>query len=792
MSNNNSFSFSFLNQIKIDSTRSIVMIFSILILTVSVLIFYLISSHQSKKIESMLLQSNIYANTASLLYQIENETQNSLNNGLIYSISKSEIERFQTAYSLKSSKELYEELNKTISSFEHDAFLTEKLNSLGKILSIYNQKIAKLINTDNQLQDIINQINQNTDSIQEKYSLDISSIETEALETKTLRNDYESIQYQLSTINNHLYTIKSKQLNEIKSDSPIEIYLIFSTIIVLLLTTLRYFIIRNQGQSVTELGNSLSLIAKGELPEKEIISKGEMGKIVETSNNLVNYLDDASQFAINIGDGNFDYEFKPKSNKDTLGNSLIEMRNRLQEVEVGDKIRNWINEGQAKFSDILRQHNDNIESLSSHLLAYLIEFMQASQGALFILKKENDKDYLELLSSYAYKRRKFAEQKFEPDESLAGRAFLEGKTIYITDIKTNHYNIQTGLGESKPSSILIVPLKDEEKIEGILEIASLKEFEKHQIKFIESIGKNIASSLISGKSNQITNKLLLETQEKAEEMKAQEEELRQNMEELAASQEQIERRNKEMEDIQKEMAEEKYLLNALLDGTQDHIYFKDQESKFIRVSKSMVKLFEKESDSEIIGKSDFDFNFAEHAKVAYEDEQKIISTEKPLVDAVEKEVWDDGHLTWVSTTKNPLRDLDGNIVGTFGISRDVTSNKLNELEIIKQKVWFENFFKFDKTGFVVLDQLGQTNFISESILQKLKKESSQKLIFEEIFINKNFADFLNDIDFENKKDIAIKITLTLNDIKKEKLNLLAISGDNENEDGTHNIFLIQK
>lgn len=792
MPNNSSTSLSFLNQIKIGSTKSIVVLFSLLILMASVLFFYLISNHQTEKIEGVLLKSNIYANTTALLYQIENEAQNSLNNGLTYSISKSEIERFQTAYSLKSSKELYEELNKTISSSGPDAILTQDLNDLSEILSNYNQNIAELINTDGQLQDIINQISQSNDSIQGNLLFDISSIGANVPDTKILRNNYENIQNQLSTINNYLYTINSKQLNEIKSDSPLEIYIIFSAIIVLLLGFMGYHIISNQELSITELENSLEQIAKGELPEKEIISEGEMRKIVVTSNDLVNYLDDASQFAIKIGDGNFDYEFHPKSNKDTLGNSLIEMRNRLQEVAIEDKIRHWKNEGQAKFGDILRQYNNNVESLGSHLLAYLIEYMQASQGALFVLNKEDDKDYLELLSAYACKRRKFVEQKFEPDERLAGRAFLEGKTIYITDVKNDHYNIQTGLGESKPSSILIVPLKDEEKIEGILEIASLKEFEKYQIEFIESIGGNIASSLISGKSNQITNKLLLETQEKAEEMKAQEEELRQNMEELAATQEQMERRNKEMEEIQKEMAEEKYLLNALLDGTQDHIYFKDKESKFIRVSKSMVKLFDKESDSEIIGKSDFDFNFEERAKIAYEDEQKIISTEKPLVDAVEKEVWDDGQLTWVSTTINPLRDLDGNIVGTFGISRDITSNKLNELEINKQKVWFKNFFKFDKAGFVVLDQLGQTNFISESILQKLKKESSQGIIFEDIFINKNFTDFLTDIDFKNKKNIAMEITLKLNDIKKEKLNLLAISGDNENEDGTQNIFLIQK
>lgn len=83
-----------------------------------------------------------------------------------------------------------------------------------------------------------------------------------------------------------------------------------------------------------------------------------------------------------------------------------------------------------------------------------------------------------------------------------------------------------------------------------------------------------------------------------------------------------------------------------------------------------------------------------------------------------------------------------------------------------------------------------TNLVNPILFQRFKKENDQGLIFEDIFINKNFTDFLIDIDFENKKDIATETTLTLKDKKKDKLNLLAISGGNEIEDGTQNIFLI--
>ena len=139
---------------------------------------------------------------------------------------------------------------------------------------------------------------------------------------------------------------------------------------------------------------------------------------------------------------------------------------------------------------------------------------------LFVVKEEGNENYLELLSAYAYKRKKCIDKKIEIGEGLAGQSFEEGKTIYLTDIKTDHYDIQTGLGKSQPSCLLIVPLKEEERIEGIIEIASLKELDTYQIEFVESIGSSLASSLGAGKSNQKSKKLLEETQEKAEDRKS--------------------------------------------------------------------------------------------------------------------------------------------------------------------------------------------------------------------------------------------------------------------------------
>ena len=123
---------------------------------------------------------------------------------------------------------------------------------------------------------------------------------------------------------------------------------------------------------------------------------------------------------------------------------------------------------------------------------------------------------------------------------------------------------------------------------------------------------------------------------------------------------------------------ERYLLHALLDNVPDSIYFKDRESRFVRVSQSLGAKFGLDNPSEAIGKSDADYFTAEHAAPALADEQEIVRTGQPMLTKVEQETWDDGSQTWCSTTKMPLRDKRGEIIGTFGISRDITELKQAE------------------------------------------------------------------------------------------------------------------
>lgn len=120
------------------------------------------------------------------------------------------------------------------------------------------------------------------------------------------------------------------------------------------------------------------------------------------------------------------------------------------------------------------------------------------------------------------------------------------------------------------------------------------------------------------------------------------------------------------------------LLRALLENTPNGVYFKDRDSRFLMISRSQARQLGLVDPQEAYGKCDHDFFSTEHAEQARADEIRIMETGEPIIDVVEKETWPDGHVTWAASTKLPLRDAAGQVVGTFGISRDVTAHKVAE------------------------------------------------------------------------------------------------------------------
>jgi len=133
------------------------------------------------------------------------------------------------------------------------------------------------------------------------------------------------------------------------------------------------------------------------------------------------------------------------------------------------------------------------------------------------------------------------------------------------------------------------------------------------------------------------------------------------------------------------LVETSALLETLLQNTTDKIYFKDLQSRFVRFSQQCLEVLHLTQPAELKGKTDFDFFSEEHARPAFEAEQEIIRTGKPIFNLEEKETHRDGRVSWALTSKMAWRDQAGNVIGTMGISRDITARKRMEDQLFQSQ-----------------------------------------------------------------------------------------------------------
>lgn len=172
--------------------------------------------------------------------------------------------------------------------------------------------------------------------------------------------------------------------------------------------------------------------------------------------------------------------------------------------------------------------------------------------------------------------------------------------------------------------------------------------------------------------------------------------------------------------------DDKFLFEELLANTSDNIYFKDRQSRFIRGSEQLAKRLGADSPDELIGKTDFDFFSKEHAQQAFEDEQKIIETGEPIIGIEEKETFPDGRVLWSSTSKFPLVDQDKNIIGTVGISRDITARKKAEEELKASREEIQKALKEKELLLAEVHHRVKNNLAVISALMELQRYKLQE------------------------------------------------------------------
>lgn len=287
-------------------------------------------------------------------------------------------------------------------------------------------------------------------------------------------------------------------------------------------------------------------LSEGELPEfEDEVYNDEVGQTAASIEQLTTGLQKTSDFAHAIGQGDFSSNYQPLSDKDVLGNSLLNMRKSLQNANREEKKRqsediqrNWTTEGQALFAEILRHHPENVTELADDIMVNLVKYIKANQGGIFFYQDQDPNDvYLELLSAYAYNRKKFIKKKIHLGEGLVGSCAQEKYTIYLTDIPDDYIEIESGIGSANPKSLLIVPLKIENDILGVIELASFNEMKPFEIELVEKIAESIAATLQTTRINTRTAELLEQSKNQTQAMKDQEEMMKQTIEEMQATQE---------------------------------------------------------------------------------------------------------------------------------------------------------------------------------------------------------------------------------------------------------------
>lgn len=425
--------------------------------------------------------------------------------------------------------------------------------------------------------------------------------------------------------------------------------------------------------NISKLRIAAQDVASGNLDaEIDDQTTGEFGQIWSAFGQIVTTFKTAVRFIERIGRGDLDAEYELKSEDDDFGRSLVQMKAAMiaaaeeeKHRKIEDDIRSWTTHGIAKFGELLRQNNTNIGELSYSVISELIEYINANQGGVFILEEDSEGQYFSLSASYAYNRRKYLQKRIAWGDTLVGRCALEKKTLYIKEIPEDYLEISSGLGNYRPASLLLCPLKYNDEIYGVIELASFTEMQPHHISFVEKISESIASTISSVRINSRTSKLLEESKEQAERLSQQEEEMRQNMEEMQATQEEASIRTSQLEGI----------IHAI-DNTLGTFEL-DLDGKFINANGNYIKTLKTDIDTLLIQHHrDIIAQFAENTS-DYDDFFLELTEGSTLKRVFQYQL--DSETIYLQESFTPIYDIYDSVSKIIVFTTNITEDRHNQI-----------------------------------------------------------------------------------------------------------------
>jgi len=312
-------------------------------------------------------------------------------------------------------------------------------------------------------------------------------------------------------------------------------------------------------KAIKELQRAMQKLAEGYFPDAlPVRSKEEIGKTKKAFNQLLERMKVATEFAKALGQGNLNAKYNSQFSQDILAQSMIQMQQQLAIVNEKQLAINWTTVGLARLNDILKNNTTDVEAMGNQILKTLVPYVNANQGILYLSHEENSNIFLQPISTYAINREKL-EERIDIGQGQVGQCYVDRKPIIMTTIPKGYSKIFSGLGETAPRSLILIPLLVQDKVMGIIEMASLDLFKDHQIVFLQRISENIASMLVSRKLAAETTKMLKEAREQTQRLRTQEEAIQKNAAEMKAIQELVIR--EKQQELENEVASLKAKLN---------------------------------------------------------------------------------------------------------------------------------------------------------------------------------------------------------------------------------------
>lgn len=474
-------------------------------------------------------------------------------------------------------------------------------------------------------------------------------------------------------------------------------------------------------------------------------------------------------------DYTFDYDMWGENDK--VGENLINLNNHLKQnqekaIEKSKEQEKliWLNEGMAKFIEILKYQVIEIKELAYKIISQIVEYINANEGGFFILNEENGNKYLELLAAYAMHKKKLLNRKIELGVGFIGRVALEKKTLFLTEIPNSLTKISTALGQGKPKSIVILPLIFNDDIIGVIELSSFEILSDLQLTFLERISENISANLAMWRASQQTADLLKESREQTIVQQEQQKTLQEHLKELENLRENSEQREIELNSIIKAVDTTALLVEYDINGN------------ILSANNRFLSTLERDA-SEIIGKNHKDVTSMDSNSHEYQEfwKELLNGNTKRFIESfnvLENTIW-------LSQNYVPIMDKNNKVFKILNIAIDITENKTLERQLrsqvreiskeartvrreqrkvktdreeflTKEKVYLTIIKGVDKyIGHIEFNIDGKIMYINDTFGKFLGLENTSSLI------NKNIKDLIYSKELETFK-------LAIENVKKEE------------------------